>query len=78
MPSTFPFKSATGVATEFLDAKHMDQLARLMRDEATFVAADRTMPKVLDYAATHAAWPAPGSVNVVDGVGVVVLSRTEP
>jgi len=75
MPSEFPFKSATGVATEFMDAPHMGQLARLMRDEATFVDANPTMPKVLEYAATHAPWPAPGSVGVVDGMGVVVLSK---
>jgi hypothetical protein len=75
MPSDFPFKNATGVATEFLDARHMDQLARLMRDEATFVEADKTMPKVLEYAATHAPWPDPGSVGVVDSIGVVVLSK---
>jgi hypothetical protein len=53
----------------------MDQLAHLMRDEATFVEADQTMPKVLEYAATHAPWPDPGSVGVVDGKGVVVLSK---
>jgi hypothetical protein len=53
----------------------MDQLARLMRDEATFVEADKTMPKVLEYAATHAAWPSPGSVGVIEGMGVVVLSK---
>jgi hypothetical protein len=78
MPSSFPFKSATGVATEFLDPRHMDQLARLLRDEARFVAADDTMPKVLEFAATHPRWPAPESVGVVDGMGVVVLSKNEP
>jgi hypothetical protein len=46
-----------------------------MRDEATFVEADKTMPKVLEYAATHAPWPDPDSVGVVDSIGVVVLSK---
>jgi hypothetical protein len=53
----------------------MDLLARLMRDEATFVAADETMPKVLEFAATHPSWPNPDSVGVVDGVAVVVFSK---
>jgi hypothetical protein len=70
-----PFRPATGVATSFIDAGHMNQLARLMRDEATFVPADETMPKVLEYAAAHVPWPAPGSLGVVGGRGVVVLSR---
>ena len=54
----------------------MTSLARILRDEATFVAADEAMPKVLDYAATHAPWPAPSSVTVIDGVGVVVFGKT--
>lgn len=74
-PSDYPFKLATGVATNFMDAKHMENLARLMRDEATFVAADEAMPNVLEYAATHRPWPDPGSVGVVDGMGVVVFSK---
>jgi hypothetical protein len=74
-PSDYPFKLAAGVATKFMDAQHMEKLARLLRDEATFVAADETMPKVLEYAATHPAWPDPGSVGVVDGMGVVVFSK---
>jgi hypothetical protein len=74
-PSDYPFKLAAGVATKFMDAQHMENLARLMRDEATFVAADETMPKVLEYAATHSPWPDPGSVGVVDGMGVVVFSK---
>ena len=75
MPSEYPFKSAAGVAAKFMDAEHMGQLARLLRDEATFVQADSTMPKVLEYAASHLPWPNPASVGVVDGVGVVVLSK---
>jgi hypothetical protein len=50
-------------------------LARLMRDEATFVTADTTMPRVLDYARSHPQWPNPASVAVVDGMGVVVFSN---
>ena len=75
MGRNYPFRPATAVATTFIDAGHMNQLARLMRDDATFVSADETIPKVLDYAAAHAPWPVPGSLGVVDGRGVVVLSR---
>jgi hypothetical protein len=76
MPGGYPFRGATGVASKFIDANHMNELARLARDEARFVAADATMPRVLEFAATHAPWPAPGSVGVVDGMGVVVFSRS--
>ena len=76
MPSDYPFKLSTGVANKYMDAEHLNALARVLRDEATFVAADQAMPKVLEYAATHAAWPDPRSVAIVDGVGVVVFSKT--
>jgi len=75
MSSEYPFKSATGVAVSFMDAFHMQYLAKLMRDDVTFVEADDTMPDVLEYAATHAAWPNPASVGVVNGIGVVVFSK---
>jgi hypothetical protein len=76
MPRTYPYAPATGVAPTFMDAKHMTMMARLLRDEAVFVSADASTPKILEYAATHPAWPAPGSVGVVDGTGVVVFSKT--
>lgn len=75
MNSEYPFRGATGVASEFLDPPHMQSLARLMRDEASFVAADRAPPEVLEYAATRIPWPHPSSVGVVNGLGVVVLSK---
>ena len=75
MSMDYPYKPATGVATRFIDAYHMGLMARLMRDPATFVAADETMPKVLEFAATHPQWPHPASVGVVDGMGVVVLAK---
>ena len=76
MSSDYPYKSATGVAVKFMDAFHMQHLARLMRDDATFVEADSTMPEVLEYAATHAPWPNPASIGVVNGMGVVVFSKS--
>jgi hypothetical protein len=75
MSSEYPFKSATGVAVSYMDAFHMQHLANLMRDDVTFVEADSTMPEVLKYAATHAPWPNPASVGVVNGMGVVVFSK---
>lgn len=77
MSSDYPFRGATGVASRFMDASHMGALARLLRDDARFVQADRSMPAILEYAATSPTWPAPGSVAVVKGTGVVVFSRTE-
>jgi hypothetical protein len=78
MPTTYPFTTRDAVAPKFLDANHLTNLARLMRDEATFVTADATMPRILDYARNHPPWPNPASVAVVDGMGVVVLSRVAP
>jgi hypothetical protein len=75
MRNDYPFKPATGVAVEFMRAHHMDKLARLMRDEANFIDADDSMPMVMEYAATHKAWPNPQSVGIVDGIGVVILSN---
>jgi hypothetical protein len=54
---------------------HMSLLARLLRDEASFVEADRAMSRVMEFAATREPWPSPQSVGIVDGVGVVVLSK---
>ena len=75
MPAGYPFKGATGVATEYIDAAHMQNLARLMRKDINFVPLDKTMPAVAHYAATHPVWPHQGSVGAVDGVAVVVLSK---
>jgi hypothetical protein len=75
MSSAYPFKPSAGIAPKFMDAEHMGQLARLMRDDATFVQADQTMPKVLEYAATHPPWPNPAGVGIVDGMGVIVFSK---
>jgi glucosyltransferase GtrII-like protein len=75
MPSDYPYKLSTGVANKYLDPEHLTSVARLLRDEATFVAADQRTPKVLEYAANHAPWPHPDSVTVIDGAGVVVFSK---
>lgn len=52
-------------------------LPRLQRDEASFVKADQSMPRVLEFAARRQPWQSPQSVGVVDGVGMVVLSKDE-
>jgi hypothetical protein len=71
----YPFKPATGVATEFMYAKRMQQLARLERDRITFLSADQATPGAIKFAAEHPIWPHPDSVGVVDGMAVVVLSK---
>jgi hypothetical protein len=76
MPSGYPYKLSAGVANKYIDPNHMTAVARILRDEATFVAADATMPKVLQYAASHEPWPSPGSVTVIDGRGVVVFAHS--
>jgi hypothetical protein len=75
MRSDYPFNPATGVATEFIDAAHMDKVARLLREEAVFVQADGDMPQILESVSARPPWPHPASVSVVGGVGVVVLSK---
>ena len=64
-------------AVSYMDAFHMQHLANLMRDDVSFVEADSTMPEALEYAATHAPWPNPASVGVVNGMGVIVFSSNE-
>jgi hypothetical protein len=56
----------------------MANMARLMRDAVTFVAADATMPRVLYYARAHSSWPYPASVVLLDGMGVVVSNFARP
>jgi hypothetical protein len=75
MRPSYPFRSATGVAVEFIDASHMQHLAKLMRDDVTFTDVDKGMSKILEYVATRSPWPDPSSVGVVDGEGVLVLSK---
>ena len=77
MPSSFPFIPSTGVASKFITPTHMALIARLMRDEASFVKADKAMPNVMAFAAVRQPWPSPQSVGIVDGVGVVVLSKED-
>jgi hypothetical protein len=78
MRQDYPFRRATGVAPEFMRARHMNLMARLLRDEAEFVPATPQMEAVQRFAQEHPRWPHPDSVGVVDGVGVVVLSRPAP
>lgn len=77
MARTHPYRPATGVASRFMDAGHMDLMARLMREPVRFVPADATTPRALEYARTHRGWPAAESVTAIDGQAVVVLSSTD-
>lgn len=73
--SDYPFRPGTGVATEFMGPKHMQRLARLLRDDASFIPASDAGQAVLQHAQERPIWPHPASVDVVDGVGLVVLSK---
>lgn len=75
MRRDYPFKRATGVAPEYMRAHHMNLMARLMRDEASFVAPDPANPGLSEFIATRKLWPHPDSVGLYNGKGVVVLSR---
>jgi hypothetical protein len=75
MRSDYPYRSGTGVATEFMDVPHMQHLARLMRDAIRFVRAEQTSQKAMEFAAQRPAWPDPASVGTVDGTAVLVLSK---
>lgn len=77
MARTHPYRPAIGVASRFMDAGHMELMARLMREPIRFVPANVNTPRVLDYARTHRSWPAAESVAAIDGRAVVVLSSPE-
>jgi hypothetical protein len=76
MPKGYPFRSATGVASGYISEQHLQRLARLMRDELVVLPLE-AVPKARGYASSHLPWPHPGSVGVVDGVGVVILSNEQ-
>ena len=75
MPTEYPFKRATGVSAMFIDAKHMQNFARLMREDIQFVPAEEINNQALDYAAQNAPWPSLSSVGMISGTGVLVLSH---
>lgn len=77
MRRDYPFKRATGVAPEYMRAHHMNLMARLMRDEASFtMAPDKNKdPEMAAYVAARPVWPHPDSVTVYKGTGLVVLSK---
>ncbi len=75
MRHDYPFRRATGVASEFMRAQHMNQMAKLLRDDAVFLKAEPKMPGVMEFAATSQPWPHPASVGVVNGMAVVVLGK---
>ena len=75
MYSGYPYRGATGVATQFMDAGHAQSLAHLMRENYTILKQDQITPRIHEYAETRPPWPHPDSVSVMDGVAVVVLSN---
>ena len=75
MPLFDPFKKGAGVASNFIDAEHLQNLARLMRDEIHFLPEDQITPVIKQFAATHPHWPHPNSVDVFEGIAVITLSE---
>jgi hypothetical protein len=71
----YPFRKATGVATDFIDATHLQRLARLLRDNVKVLPIDEATPKAREAAAALPAWPDPGSVAIIDGMAIIVLGK---
>jgi len=74
MYSDYPYKRATGVASEFVDAGHMQLLSRLLRQDMVFIDIKEVPPAVREYAANRPPWPQAGSLGVAGGMAVLVLS----
>jgi len=75
MYSGYPFKPATGIASEFIDTGHMQWMAHLLREDMTFIDLADAPSSARDYAAQQAPWPHPGSLGVAGGMAVLVLSK---
>jgi len=75
MYSEYPFKKATGIASEFIDTGHMQWMAHLLREDMVFIDMARATPDAQQYATKQAPWPHPGSLGVAGGVAVLVLSN---
>lgn len=76
MPWAHPYRKATGVTKDFISPMHMQKLAQLMRDEMKFLPVEEAPHGVREFAANLPHWPHPNSMGIVDGVAVIVLSRT--
>lgn len=74
MHSGYPFKRATGIASEFIDVGHFKNFAMLLRDGRTYLTGDEAPASVQAHAATLPSWPKPDSIGIVEGMAVVVLS----
>lgn len=74
MYSGYPFKRATGLASEFINEGHFRNFAWLLRDRRNFIAGDKVPTDVQTFAASKPSWPHTGSIGIKDGMAVVVLS----
>jgi hypothetical protein len=75
MYSDYPYKKATGLASEFIDAAHMQLISRLLRKDLNIIDMRHAPAVAREHAAKQAAWPLPGSLGVAGGVAVLVLSK---
>lgn len=74
MYTGYPYKRATGIASEFIDESHIRNFALLLRDQRTFLVGVEVPAAVRTYATKLPAWPHSESVGVTQGMAVVVLS----
>jgi hypothetical protein len=74
MYSRYPFKKATGIASEFIDTGHMQWMAHLLRENMVFIDLAQASPEARQYAVSRKPWPHADSLGVAGGVAVLVLS----
>ncbi len=78
MRPDYPFEQQTGVAVSFIDSSHIDNLARLLREDVVFVSEQQASPTLLAYANNQPPWPLAGSISTFEGHAVLVLSHDRP
>lgn len=74
MYTKYPYKRATGIASEFIDASHMQLLSWLLREDMVFIDIQDAPAVVQAHAAGRPPWPQSGSLSVSNGMAVLVLS----
>lgn len=77
MPRKYPYARTTGIASEYMRAQHMGRMAALLRDEANIISPSTADPRVMEFSKTLSQWPSPSSVGVFEGIGVVVMSKSQ-
>jgi hypothetical protein len=71
----YPFRKTTGVSSDFINASHLQYVARLLRDNVKVVPIEEASPTVQAATVHLPVWPHPQSVTVIEGVAVVALGK---